>query len=89
MAEFICYEILNCGEGNRGGKVEVMGCATAEQAAAQAAEYFDDVNNSDCGKDDLDGCEHFIEVEGHGRYQVISRVRVHYYAREIPQESPK
>ena len=85
----ICYEILDCGQGERGQSVEVLGgYHPPAEAAEHAARYFDDV---ECGDPDqmgsFDRSIRYIESEGHV-YEVRCRVERHYTATARPTPRP-
>lgn len=79
--EWDCWQLLNGGEGPRGEHVLVMSPSyiTAERAAEEAAEHFDDeeIRQECMAESDVDGLWRVIEVEtaaGPKRFSVQTEV---------------
>lgn len=85
--EWACWQLLNGGEGPRGEHVLVVSPSyiTAERAAEEAAEYFDDeeIRQECMAESDVDGLWRVIEVEtadGPKRFSVQTEVVRKYKA---------
>jgi hypothetical protein len=64
--EFKCYDLLHGGEGPRGDSTTVCTSPNRSDAAEEAANYFDDLeqHKERCGHDPFDGAVRYIEVVG-------------------------